>query len=94
MTTTMTQSACQGWWQAQENGKESGDLAQSLLHVNDPVFLLEGLKVAQGGSISFGGPAQGKKVLAFAPALHPSALGDQEFLGANPFAKALRNQEF
>lgn len=79
MTTTMTQTACQGWWQAQEDGKESGDLAEALLRVNEPVFLLEDLKVAQGGAVTFGAQGKGKKVLAFAPALHPSALGDQEF---------------
>lgn len=79
MTTTMTQTASQGFWQAQDNGKESSDLAQALLHVSQPVFLLEDLKVAQGGSVTFAAQGDGKKLLAYAPALHPSALGDQEF---------------
>lgn len=79
MTTTMTQTASQGWWQAQDNGKESGDLAQALLNVSEPVFLLDDLKVAQGGSVTFSAKGSGKKIQAFAPALHPSALGDQEF---------------
>lgn len=79
MSITMTQTASQGWWQAQNDGKESSDLAQALLNVDQPVFLLEDLKVALGGSVTFSAKGEGKKVVAFAPALHPSALGDQEF---------------
>ena len=81
MTTTMTHTGVTGWWQAGDDGSESDDLCQALLQVKDPVFLLAGQRVARGGSVTFAGkaPTGARPVVAFAPALHPSALGEEDF---------------
>jgi len=80
MTTTLTHAGTKGWWQAGDQGTESDDLQQALLQVNEPVFLLSDLKVGRGGSVTIGSSSPaGKPLLAYAPALHPSQLGDGEF---------------
>ena len=81
MTTTMTHTGVKGWWQAGDQGIQSEDLCEALLQVNQPVFLLGGQRVAVGGTVSFSSqaPAGSEPLLAFAPALHPSALGEEDF---------------
>jgi PfaD family protein len=77
----MTHTGVKGWWQAGDQGSESDDLCEALLRVSDPVFLLQGQRVARGGSVTFAaqGPEGARPLVAFAPALHPSALGEEDF---------------
>lgn len=81
MTKTLTQAGLKGWWQPGNGGRESADLLAALLQVDQPVFLLSSGQVAQGGTVTFSqdAPADGRSLQAFAPALHPSQLGDEEF---------------
>lgn len=80
MTTTLTQAGTKGGWLAGGDGQISSDLRSALLQVNQPVFLLSGLRVGVGGNAVFGTPpAEAEELVAFAPSLHPSQLGDPEF---------------
>jgi len=82
MTTTMTHRGVKGWWQAGEGEvRGSEELLTALLQVNQPLFLLEGQRVAHGGTLVFAAksPKGAEPLVAFAPPLHPSALGDEEF---------------
>lgn len=82
MATTMTQAGIQGWWQAEGDGAASPttNVRAALLQVERPIFLLQNGQVATEGRVTLSGEAAGGQPLAaWAPALHPSRLGDAEF---------------
>lgn len=79
MINTLAQTGLKGFWQAGNDGATSSDLEQALLQIDHPVILLRNGKVAKGGMLTFSGSGSGEEVLGFAPALHPSQLGEEEF---------------
>lgn len=82
MTTTMTHAGIQGWWQPEEGATPTTELREALLQTDKPLFLLSDNRVARGGKVVFASTAPEKgaeKLVGYAPALHPSMLGDEAF---------------
>lgn len=82
MTTTLTHAGLNAWWQAATEGHLCADLKESLRKVDQSFLVLDGLQLAQGGSLSFSAASPGgeaRALKAMLPALHPSALGDPMF---------------